>query len=425
MNHKNEVYWYTLKKPNIKKLTSDLSADIAIIGGGMAGLTCAQSLSGRGYRIVLLEKDFCGSGASGKSSGFITPDSELELSHLIRRFGAKGAKELWDFVTSGVEHIRKTILDNKIDCDYQIQDSFFVANTKQAFKKIISEHNSRQSSGYESTLSEKENLETLINSQDYEGGVKYGGTFGINAYLYCQKLKEILEKQGVHLYEDTEAVSLTNEGVKTRYNFVYAKKIIICLDRFSPSLGVLKKEIYSAQTFLTVSSPLSLEKIKSIFPKERLMVWDSDLIYKYYRLTGDDRLLFGGGSLLYTYIPFERQNSPMILRNFRKYIQKKLGITIDFEYIWSGLIGVTKDFLPVAGRDRQYNNAYYIAGSAGLPWAAALGNLIAEAVESDINLGGNLFDRHRKYPISGVLQKFISKPIAFSLSHGIVKYFHK
>ena len=70
MNHKNEVYWYTLKKPNIKKLTSDLSADIAIIGGGMAGLTCAQSLSGRGYRIVLLEKDFCGSGASGKRNRF-------------------------------------------------------------------------------------------------------------------------------------------------------------------------------------------------------------------------------------------------------------------------------------------------------------------------------------------------------------------
>ena len=72
---------------------------------------------------MVIEKDFCGSGASGKTSGFITPDSEIELSSLLDTYGPEKAKHIWEFVISGVESIRKNIERHGISCDYQKQDS--------------------------------------------------------------------------------------------------------------------------------------------------------------------------------------------------------------------------------------------------------------------------------------------------------------
>jgi gamma-glutamylputrescine oxidase len=98
MTPRPHVFWYDqgtgLSSP-LPPLSSDIRTDVVVVGGGIAGLTCAQALNEQGRRVVLLEKDYCGSGASGRSSGFITPDSEMELSSLVRSRGPERAKRLW------------------------------------------------------------------------------------------------------------------------------------------------------------------------------------------------------------------------------------------------------------------------------------------------------------------------------------------
>jgi len=419
---RNDVYWYTLEPADIIPLQSNISAEVAVIGGGMAGLTCAQALAGSGLEVVLLERDFCGAGATGKSSGFITPDSELGLGVLLTRFGPEKAKALWDFVTEGVEHIRKTILDHRIPCDYEVQDSLYVANSSRAVRSIEKEHLAHQQLGYASTLYSREMLGSVLGPCGYAGGVRYGGTFGIDAYLYCQGLKRILRNRGVAIYEHTPVVELLAGRVKTKRFTVIAKHVVLCLDRYAAALGVLRDEVYGFQTFLGISSPLSSVDMKAIFPAAKLMVWDSDLIYQYYRMTGENRLLVGGSSLLYTYLQSETRHRGAMVRRLERYARTKIGIErLEIEYIWPGIIGVTKDFLPVAGRDPAYRNAYYIGGVAGLPWAAALGNLVARAVVQGGLPRENVFDRHRRYPINTMLQRLLSRPVAFGVSHGIVK----
>ena len=94
-SNNNEVFWYTAQAPTTgEKLCGDISTDVVVIGGGMAGLSCAQKLRDAGLQVVLIEKDFCGAGASGKTSGFITPDSEIELSALIANHGPEKAKSV-------------------------------------------------------------------------------------------------------------------------------------------------------------------------------------------------------------------------------------------------------------------------------------------------------------------------------------------
>ncbi len=425
MAPKDEVYWYSLLKPRFTSLNTNISVDLAIVGGGMAGLMCAQAARAKGLAVAIIEAEFCGAGASGKSSGFITPDSELELSDLIANYGEPSARELWEFVVSGCEAIRKNILDYRLDCDYQIQDSLFVANSQSGRKKVRHEYAARQKLNYSSTIYEAADLPRVLGSQEYYGAVRYPGTFGIISYLYCQGLKDVLVKDGVQVYERSPVRKVDNQAVWTGEHKVTTKNVVLCTDRFLPELGVVPQDVYHAQTFLGLSRPLTAEQQHQLFPSDHLMVWDTDVTYQYFRLTGEGRLLLGGASVLFTYLRQEKHSSRFIINKLQKYLHDKFpNLKIELEYLWPGLIGISKDFLPVAGLHQQWPNVYYIGGAAGLPWAAALGQYVAQKI---VNPAANQFDKYfatpRKYPVGYSLQKALGKPITFAISHGITKYF--
>ncbi len=426
---RHEVYWYKGAKPDMQPLASDIQADILIIGGGISGLMTAYTLAKAGRtNIILVEKSFIGGGATGKSSGFITPDSELEFSDLVTRFGVDEAKKLWAFANNGVSLIEQSIHENALSCDYVVQDSLFIANTEKKFKLIEEECGLLNEHYGGSDLYDKEKIKTLIGSDTYAGGVRYAGTFGINGFEYAQGLKKALQHMGVKIYEGTHIQSVHDHRAITKDGYhIEAEHIVVTIDRFLPELGIFPKETYQAQTFLTISKPLSDAQVASLFPQGKLMVWDSDLIYQYFRITGDNRLLFGAASMLYTYLPFEHaKGSNRILKKIQSYIQKKfshLPEPIDIEYFWPGLIGVSKDFLPICGSTKS--GLYYISGVAGLPWGAACGHYIAEKILAGRKDLDHFFDAHRTFPVGRKLGTVLTKPLAFALSHGIVKYFHK
>jgi gamma-glutamylputrescine oxidase len=421
-----EVYWYTQKRPRPHVLMHDQYSDVVIVGGGMAGLMTAQKLREAGASVVVLEKEFCGSGASGKSSGFITPNSELELSDFIARYGVSGAGQIWEFAIDGVEKIRSNILDLEIECDYQPEDSLFVASTKKGLNRVAVEHRARIQAGYSSVFYDRSNIREVIGTRDYFGAVRYGGTFGINSYVYCQQLKKRLEQSGVKIFEQTPVSNIDFKGGFLNANGfqVRASKIVLCTDHWMPKFNRLQSDIHHKQTFLALSRPLRDFQVEQIFPEGKMMVWDSDSIYYYYRITGDNRLLVGGSNILYTYTRSAKFGVNHILRNITKYISQKFPkVAVDFEYVWPGLMGVSKDLAPIAGRDIKNPDIYFIGAAAGLPWAASLGGYIADKIIDGRNELDSVFSPQRKMPVSNYLQKIISKPLSFAISHGISKYF--
>ena len=184
----DQVFWY-LNKHDIVPLTNNITADVVVVGGGMAGLTAAQSFHEKGLKVVLLEKNYCGAGASGKSSGFITPDSEISLRHIMKEYGPEEGKKLWDFIVSGVERIRANIKNYNLECEYQEQDSLVVANTKKAFATHIQpEHEARRKEGYESTIYSSATVTHIVGSDLYAGAIRYGAplvSMPMNIALVC------------------------------------------------------------------------------------------------------------------------------------------------------------------------------------------------------------------------------------------------
>lgn len=414
----DSVFWYLKNRTKTPALSHNLTADVVIVGGGMAGLSAAQGFADKGLSVIVLEKSFCGGGASGKSSGFITPDSEMDLTYFNRTFGEKDAIKLWNFISEGVALIERNIKTFNLDCDYQKQDTLIVANSSWAFKRIKEESDTRKQFGYTSRLYDEQAVGSVVNSPGYHGGVLYGNSFGIQTYRYLQGMKDVLMQKGVRIYEECAVTGIHSHGVEVNGIRVQGDAIVVCADAWAPNLGVLKSTIYHAQTFIMLSNPLSDKQMKTIFPQENLMVWDSDLVYQYYRLVEGNRLLLGGASVLSTFWPWEQHHDSFIARKLNNYWKKKFPETpLTFPYMWPGLIGVSLDVMPIAGKDPHNSWLYYIAGATGLPWAATLGTYSTQCIVEGKTDMDRFFNPERRFPLGTWPRYFVGKPLTFAWSN--------
>lgn len=417
----DQVFWYLKNKPD-PACRASMTTDVVIIGGGMAGLSAAQAFQAKGKKVALLEQYYCGSGASGKSSGFITPNAELSFTDFSKRYNPEVAHMIWDFITSGVNHIRNNIQQYGFVCDYTELDTLMLANTPHAFKALEVEYHNLAQFGYKTALYDKEAVRAHIGSKNYYGGVGYEETFGINAYAYCQEMKRHLHSKGVMIYEETRVTEISNHTVITPHADIKADYIVVCTDRFMPKLGLLMQDVYHVQTFLMISEPLTDSQIRAIFPTKNLLVWDSELVYNYFRLTGNKRLILGGGSVLTTYASrAEHENRTMFKRLVQYFNAQFPGLDIQFTQCWPGLIGISKDIAPIAGRDKDKPYMFYIAASAGLPIAAALGRYSAEnLLEGNTSLDP-YFSPYRSFAIGGALQSIIGTKLSFAICNAMKK----
>jgi gamma-glutamylputrescine oxidase len=420
---RDAVFWFDRKEPPLAALAGSIRADVVVVGGGIMGLMCAKTLLARGQRVCLVEADTCGAGASGRSSGLITPDSELELRDLLAQFGTAAGRKLWEFAAGGVNAIRQTVLEDRIDCDLQAHDACFVATNPAGAEVVSEEHAARQACDYRSTLYSREHLPEILGSTAYFGALRFGDTFGIDGYRTCAGLRDRLRDRGAQIFERSPVTEILENGVETPGGSARGSAVIICADRFLPELGLARREIYHVQTFLAISEPLGSSDIDRMFPRGPLMVWGTDIAYKYFRLTGDQRLLIGGGTLTHMYSRREQHRPRQVERELTRYLAVRFpGLRIKFAACWPGLIGITKDFAPVVGSHPGYSSVHFAAGAAGLPWAAALGRYLAEKVLDGRNDIDAELTVNRRFPIGPRLQAVLGAPGAFAISHGILKY---
>jgi gamma-glutamylputrescine oxidase len=425
---KESVYWQRAATPRGRPLRGEASSEVVVVGGGMAGLTCAQALLERGVEVALVERASCGAGASGASSGFVTPDSELELSDLVANYGVERGRALWEFARSGLERIRATIQRHGFACDYQVQDSLLVAASARAYRRVVvAEHRMHERLGYRPKLYERDSLAGVLGSRAFHGGIRYDGTFGIDSYAYCRALRDELERRGARVYEGAPALRLDGRGVETPEGRLKADKVAVLTDRDLPTLGLAAGEVHPVQAFLMLSRPLTAGEIETVFPSgDRLMVWDTDLIYQYFRVTGEGRLLLGAARLLDMYAPGRAGAGRSVVHKLRRYLAMHFpALPSEFEYLWSGLVGVSKDFAPVLGRHPTLPGVWYAGAAAGLPWSAALGSYLAEKMCDGRDELDQTLSSERRFTVGRRAQRLLGKPLAFLLSHAIAKYQRK
>lgn len=406
-------------------LEGNHDTDVLVIGGGVAGLAAAQRLHEGGREVTLLEREICGGGTSGRSSGFLTPDSELDLHRLVGRFGPEGGRHVWDVPARGIRMMADRVRAHRIECDLVLLDSLFLARRGHA-DAARQEHETRTRLGMPSKLLEGDALRAAVGSRAYESGVRYGDTYGINALRYAQGVKGALVERGVRIHESTEVLELDGATARTHLGRVRANDVIVCADK-PWTLTQTGERAFPVQTFLSVSEPLSERDLASLFPEGPLMCWDSRLVYTYFRPTGDGRLLVGGGTLPTTYASTEvhaQHPIHVVHRRFKRDFPQIAHLR--FVQYWPGRIDTTRDLLPTIAMGDAGWPVHHVLGAPGLPWATFCGDLVARRILKE-DLGGDeryfeTFSPARGFPVPLKLRRVLGRPPTFALSHAWAKY---
>jgi gamma-glutamylputrescine oxidase len=430
----NQNWWITTLLINQYKfcppLKKDIKCDVLIVGGGFAGISAAAEFYGKGYKVVIIDKNIIGGGSAGKSAGFLTPDSELELEQLVRRFGVEAARDIWDAPCQGIKRIVSGINKFDIPCGLMKQDSLFLGLGKGGKKIVDHEKECREKVGFtDQKVYDEKGLAEVIGGVGYTGGIRYGDTYGVNPMACLQGFKNVWIDHGFEVYESTEMERIEDHTVYTHGGSITADKIIIAIDKMEKNIHPLSQEIFHAQTFMSVSEPLTDKEVNYLFPGgENLQCWDSSLVYSYFRLTTDQRLVLGGGTAITTFLK-NAYNNPRIIKNvIGKFKEHFPGLKdLSFIQFWPGLIDTSRDLLPVIVKPPQQPHLQFIFGCVGLPWACFTGSFAARNIlgvaGDDYQKYYNYFSNRRYFFLPAWLGNVIGKPILFSITNGWAKFY--
>ena len=430
----NQNWWFTTLLVNEHRhcppLTADIKCDVVIVGGGFAGVAAAIEFLKTGHKVVLLDKNIIGGSSSGRSAGFLTPDSELELHQLVRRYGVKAAGEIWQAPLRGIERLVAAIQKHDVKCGLMKQDSLFLGLGKGGKEAVDSELHCRQEVGFtdQKTYDERQ-LKSILGAEGFSAGIRYGGTYGINPLACLQGFKNLLVEHGMQIFESTEMERLEDHTVYTHAGSVTADKIIIAVDKLDESISPLASECFHAQTFLSITEPLTDRELRVLFPSgEQMQCWDSKLVYSYFRLTGDNRLLLGGGTAVTTFLKDAYNNPRVMKRIIRDFCSHFPELDdLSFMQFWPGQIDVTRDLLPVIARPPGHEHVRFILGCVGIPWATFCGGFAARNVlgdaDEDYRKYFNYFSNQRSFALPSGLGDVIGKSLLFSLANSWAKFY--
>jgi glycine/D-amino acid oxidase-like deaminating enzyme len=361
------------------------AVDVAIVGGGITGLNAAIRLARKGAATVVLEQGRFGSGASGRNGGMCTTGVSVGPAAAVRRYGLAAARAYHDAYREAVDFIESLVRTEGIDCDFRRAGRLGVAfrpshhEHQRATQKLLAEQ-----FGHETILIAPAELRTELGSSYYHGALLDPLSAGLHAAKYVRGLAETAERAGARLHEKMRVTGVRRERdgrhrVATPGGSLSARQVLLATDAYTTgTFPRLQRRMVVVGSFIVVTEPLGDELAREIIPRGRMVV-DTKNIGHYFRLTPDNRLLFGGRARFALSNPDSDRKSAKILRRDMLTIFPQLaGTRID--YAWGGNVGFPFDRMPHAG---QIDGLYYSMGYSGhgVQMASLMGARMAEVMD--------------------------------------------
>ena len=331
------------KKPS---LIGTHETDVCVIGGGFTGLGCALRLAERGYKVKLLEQHRIGWGASGRNGGQLHSGQRRDQLWIERQIGLNKAREYWQLAEEAKDFVKSKISKHNIDCDWQ--DGLIHAIHKRRYKTEEYEYaeHLQKAYGYSklSPLSRSE-LANAIGTEKFFGGVKDAGGGHLHPLKFALGLAQVAIELGVEIFEDSRVISL-EQGKKVKVQLqngeVVADNVVIATNGYSFGLNSeLDKHVLPINNFIVATESLPTNLVESLIP-QREAVADTRFVVNYWRITKDNRMVFGGGETYSRRFPQDISNfvRPYLLKIYPQLQNVKV------EYAWGGTLGITTNRMP-------------------------------------------------------------------------------
>jgi gamma-glutamylputrescine oxidase len=384
-------------------LQGDRDCDVAIVGGGLAGLSAAIELAQRGYEVALLEAREVGFGASGRNGGQAIHGLACDPELIEQQLGLEAARRVWDMSIESLDLVRERIRQFDIECDWR--DGNLSVATSDRKARALHAATRRLAEVYNYPMHEigPADLPRWIDSPRYRAAVHDPRSGHLHPLKFTRGLARAAAALGARIHEATEMVRLV-EGERptlvTPTGSLRARQVLLAANVYLQGLVPrLRSRIMPVGTYIVASTPMDAARAEALIPCGAA-VCDTNFVLEYFRLGADHRLLFGGRVSYSTVTPMNLAES-MRRRMLRAFPQlDDLGI----EYAWGGFVDISMNRAPDFGRlpARGHTpNVYYLQGFSGhgLALAGLAGKLVAEAIDGDASRF-DTFARisHRRFP---------------------------
>ena len=398
-------FWLDTAPPFEDGATDPLpnNVDAAIIGGGLTGLSAAIKLARKGAQVVVLEKDTVGFGASGRNGGMSTPGLATDPAGALKKHGLDRAKEMYLSFNAAINYVEKLFIEEKIDCNFERTGKFTVAAKPHHYDHLVKRHYFlAEHFDYETSLIPRSELKTEIGSDIYYGGLldKQGAGFHVGKFV--RGLARVATKLGVRIYEETSVKNLVRiagyeHDIVTAKGTIRASKVLLATGSLTGSqFGWFQRRIVPVGSFIIVTEPLKQAVADELLPTRR-MTSDTLNISHYFRITPDNRLLFGGRArFAMSNAASDRKSGEILKRDMLSVYPQLRGTRID--YCWGGLVDMTADRLPRAG---ERNGLFYSMGYSGhgTQMSTYMGAQIVEVMDGTV--AANTWRKNPWPPIPG------------------------
>lgn len=395
-NHSFWQYKYGDYSPNAALAPGSYETDVLIIGAGYTGLTCAREVckDDKTRRVMVLEANEIGFGASGRNGGFNMTLFGVEPEVTLLRWGREKTREAQAYMQQAVQYVKDLIESENLDSDYEHTGMLRVAYTdKQARRlkktyELLCDITKPGSFAYYSG----EETQQRLNCPHIKGAIYEPETGILDPCKHVRSLKKLAEREGAEIYENTRVTSIASTDglaiVQTDVATIKAKKLVIATNAWthnlksSPKLASVQAPVW---TYQIVTEPLTPEQWQSINWAERMSIEDNRQLVHYMRITKCGRITMGGGSIGVEYNDkkmglWKNEQTWADLEQHLKWMFPSLK-DIKVHYKWGGCVSVNADMTPQIGFIGDHN-IIYATGCIGhgVSLTQLNGRLIADLV---------------------------------------------
>lgn len=376
-----------------------VETDVCIVGAGYTGLSAGLSLAEAGYKVVVLEQAQVGWGASGRNGGQIVHSYSRDIDVIEDHFGQAVARPLGDMMFEGAAIIRERVQRYGIDCDLK-NGGVYAAMTRRKVEDLRAQKELWERWGHPGLqlIEDPVQMRRIVNTDRYVGLLvdPTGGHFHpLNLTLGEARA---LEQVGGVIHEHSGVTRIergAHATVHTAHGSVKARFVIVACNAY---IGELEPKLSGMSmpcgTQVIATEPLGA-LADELIPSD-YCVEDNNFLLDYFRLSGDKRLIYGGGVIYGARDPAHVES--IVVPKMLKTFPQLKGVRIDFG--WTGNFLLTLSRLPEVGQ--LADNIYYSQGCSGhgVTFTHLIGRLLGEAIGGD-STRFDAFARLPHYPFPG------------------------
>ena len=359
--------------------------DIAIIGGGLTGVTAALHLAEHGYDVVLLEAEAIGSGGSGRNGGHLCQGWPNDFHHISSQLNASDTELAWRSGMSAVDLVVSRTKKYNIACDLRFGYLHAALHQRHMTElRKMQDEWSRHGYNQLTALTDRASLAPHINSQSYCGGLYDSGSGQIQPLKYLMGLALAARAAGVLIMEHSRVIKIDRGATKTLHiqnaPQLTASRVLLCGNAYLTDINLptMSRKLAQVTSSVLATTPLSENMIQHILPS-RATVADCNTALNYYRIDADNRMIFGGRA------SYTNVNLGNVEAGLRRRMSEIFPVLADAETdrVWSGRIGITVNRIPHFGRTDD--DIYFVQGFSGhgVALTGLAGTILADAIMGD------------------------------------------